>query len=425
MKYKIKTLDVVLFALILALGAYKAKSYFVPLDAELVSKNDDNRNLALAKLQKLTPAKKESLVAPLIKHTSDTEPDSRRFAYYALRKVAVKSPDLVPAYIAGLSDNDEEVRKEAGVALLETGAEGLPALIGTFRGGEPVAEHEAYQLLEKMGSAAVPHLIPLLSEDDAPALKAAVVLKKIGPLAEEAAPALQKTFSDKKHSLEVRVQAALAYNAVYSTSSATVPVYVEALKAEDWDSLTWEAAAAVEKIGPSARAAAPALTHHLKISKDNYANANGPRGVLTRTLEKVDVRRREQIDLGFDIKQKDPVIRYRAAYVISQMDKVPVGLMGTLVESLADKDNFVAARSLYSLEKLGLANVERVRDVAYPRILNVLGRAAKDPNIGGFVELAAAEAAKIGDPIRPYVERSQKKGEITQAMAELLAPPKK
>jgi HEAT repeat protein len=180
--------------------------------------------------------------------------------------------DVVPALTAALQDEDEEVRKMA-----ETGLGRLhltPSKALQLCGKQLAQCIHAEAALAKSGQAAVPALVTALKAEEALAReKAARTLGAIGETAAAAAPALAKTLEDKEK--EVRLAAAKALWNISKEADAVVKVLAELLRSK-WPN-TADASEtrrrflqtvieALGRIGPPAKAAAPAL---LAIAKDD------------------------------------------------------------------------------------------------------------------------------------------------------------
>jgi hypothetical protein len=89
------------------------------------------------------------------------------------------------------------------------------------------------------------------------------------------------------------------------------------------------------------------------------------------------------VDLEFDLKQKKPAIRYRAAYALSVMDPPAVGALESLVSALDDSNVAVTARALVALKRIGLENTERLGPSASVKIKTAEKR-VRAANIPGF-----------------------------------------
>jgi hypothetical protein len=113
------------------------------------------------------------------------------------------------------------------------------------------------------------------------------------------------------------------------------------------------------------------LNQFLLKSRDGYLELSS-RARFAHVLETADPRRRELIDLGFDLKQPNPVIRYRAALFLSEMTPPSVGALSMLTEALQDKDIFVAGRAGIALSRLSKTDTERLQKTISEKIQRII-----------------------------------------------------
>lgn len=97
---------------------------------------------------------------------SDSSPAVRQCAALGLRRR--RSPQAVPALIAGLADSDALVSRLCSDALAALGAESVPALLETFQNGPPPARIAAARALAAIGDQrSIPALIAALDDGSA------------------------------------------------------------------------------------------------------------------------------------------------------------------------------------------------------------------------------------------------------------------
>ncbi|MCG3204476.1 MAG: hypothetical protein KCHDKBKB_01191 [Elusimicrobia bacterium] len=323
-----------------------------PLAPLLVSINDDERTMALSKLPKLSPKLKSETVQALTQYQNDTNPVVRRYALYGLRQLGEANGDVITFAIRSMTDADPKVREEALAVLYRFGETPIPNLIDVFRKGEGPAVEAAAKVLSKLEGKAVPALVAFINENPPQGKLAAVrTLKLMGKSAKEATPVLLTLFDSQD--IDFRL----------------------------------ESAEALFELGLLNKSAAPRLGVDLLKSKESYIDPYSSRARLVSLLEKLDPRRRTLVDLKFDLKQKDPVIRYRAAYLISEMNPPNLGAMEMLVDALPDSDVHVSARALAGLTRMGIDKTERIKKRAYPLIKAAVARAQKS-NLEGFAPIA-------------------------------------
>jgi HEAT repeat protein len=196
----------------------------------------------------------------------------RKSAAEALCWCRKTDPDVVPALTAALCDEDEEVHKtaEEGLARMQLTHDKALQLCGKQLAQSVHAE----AALAKSGAPAVQSLIAGLKATEALGReKAARTLGLLGETALAAVPALNKALEDETK--EVRLAAAKALWNVSKEADAVVRVLAKLLTSpyptapdggETRRRFLQTVIEALGRIGPSAKAAVPAL---LKVAKDD------------------------------------------------------------------------------------------------------------------------------------------------------------
>jgi HEAT repeat protein len=194
------------------------------------------------------------------------EPLQQTVALWALARANPKDKqwfDLaVPLLVERLTDADQQVREAAVRALadLEPPPGSLiPELKRVLDKADAETVSGALDALATLGEPAVPRLIAALEHDDARA-RAAAILGRIGPPAQEAVPALRDVLDDPDG--EVRREAAFALGAMGEAASPAVPQLTELLQDPDMN-VRYAAAYALGKIGPQAMEAKSELVKRL------------------------------------------------------------------------------------------------------------------------------------------------------------------
>jgi HEAT repeat protein len=138
----------------------------------------------------------------------------------------------------------------------------LSEWVQQYKTGDLVERQGAVWAYTEMGADAVPFLAEALNDQQLTncRLWAAYALRKIGPDAKAAEPQLELALKDDVS--YVRVEAAGALWAI-SEHKAAIPALIELLKNED-AGVRYMAAESLERIGPKAKEAVPALTEALK-----------------------------------------------------------------------------------------------------------------------------------------------------------------
>jgi HEAT repeat protein len=352
-----RPLFLALFCILVALLGLEVATLRFSLAQRLISTDDAVRNKALSELPAIGPDKRPQLISELIKQQQNAKPKPKRYAFYAIRVLGGKSTVVINALVDALGENDPHVRMESQQSLLEMGEPALPAVAAAAKSGNDVVRENALYILEKSGSAGVDLLTPMLTGPAARVAPIVQILGRMGDIAKPAVPALIALFNSPD--ADLRLDAALVANNIERPAPEALPVFMKALKDRPWDNKSVEIVRALEDMGSAAQSAAPELTKMMMQSKENFADPQAPRAVLAQALSELDPRRSELVDLGFDLRQKAPALRYRAAYALSVMDPPNVGAVESLVGSLRDPDVTVLARVLVALKRIGLDKTER------------------------------------------------------------------
>lgn len=344
-----------LVLIFLGLAGFQIKNHLVPLHTRLVSPNDDTRNMALARLEKLSAEKRSEVEAGLIGELENPDPKSRRYALYGLRKLSANSPAAMNGVVARLIDSDESVRKEAQIVVLESG-QSIPMLVGAL--SEPSLQ------LRK------------------------IALELIGRSGDNAQPALPAVSAHLTHpDPELRLEAALTLTRIDPPGLGALSIFIEAVGRHPWDEGSFKAAEALGRMGSKAALAVPVLENALLNGSDGYLKRPYQRLEAARTLAKISPRRETLTDLGWDLKHKSPMIRYRAAVALGDMTPPNQGAIPLLVPAISDADNFVAARAVAALKRIGWKGLGRWSDQANTALQKVQDRILNDKNIEGFSEV--------------------------------------
>jgi CHAT domain-containing protein/tetratricopeptide (TPR) repeat protein len=178
-----------------------------------------------------------------------------------------QAKELVPRLGTMVADKDAETREAAIKALGDIGPAAelaIPALGEALKNKERLTCLHATFALARIGPAAVPVLSEALTLPDADVRKSVMdALGEIGPQARAAVPPLRDALTDPD--LVTRVHAAAALGRIDPTVpiDALVADLVKDLRDPDKD-VSSRAADYVGQIGPTARAAVPALVEILK-----------------------------------------------------------------------------------------------------------------------------------------------------------------
>lgn len=371
---------VLLFAL-LALIGIEIKTLRYSLAQRLISPDNSVRNAALSEVPALPVDKRQKLVSDLLQLQKNAKPQPKRFAMYAIRIIGGKTPDVINGLVSALGDDDPHVRQEAQTSLMEIGESALPSVAEAAKSHNDVQRGGALNVLEKAGSPAVPLLIPMLKDSPARVTPVLEILARLGGLAKPALPAVIDLF--KSPDADLRLTAAMTANVIQRPTPEALSVFMQALKERPWDAKSAEIVRAVEEMGAAAKSVAPELTKLMLASKEDFSNGSAARPVLAEALSEIDPRRSEIVDLQFDLKQKNPALRYRAAYALSVMDPPNIAATESLIGAVNDQDEAVAARALVALKRIGLDKTERFGASAQAKI-KAAEKRIKAAEIPGF-----------------------------------------
>ena len=354
----------------------------VPALLEALTHTDPSiRASAAHALGEIGPRSRAAVTA-LIGALKDEETNVRCQAELALALIDPGAGAAVPALIEALRDKDKHVRWVAGKALARIGPgakAAVPALIEALKDeGENVRWMAGYAL-EEMGSdarAAVPALIEALKdEDEGVRAEAAEALAEIDPNVRVAVPVLLKMLEDELRHRRSRAAAALgkigpdveaAVSAFIDASKDkrthvwgnyalfkiasrpdTIPALIEAMGDENGD-VREEAADALGRIGPDARAAVPALT---KALSDEHEG-----------------------------------VRYYAALALAAIGPDAGAAVPALIRALRDEKDFVRWKAARALGRIGPD-----AEAAIPAVIEML-----DAGDGPDRWVAAEALAEIG-----------------------------
>jgi HEAT repeat protein len=201
----------------------------------------------------------------------------RTAAAHALGQLALAAPPGEPASretVAALAkvlreDRDEAARLWAVRALRKFGpdaAAAWPALRDALRDEDEHVAREAADVLARLGPDAVPVLAEALRDDRCPVRREiADCLADFGPRARAAIPALVGRLKDEDPRVVLQAARALLRIDRAAAVQSVVPVFHSSLKEEKDRGLQCEVVLILGEIGPEARPAAPAICELLRV----------------------------------------------------------------------------------------------------------------------------------------------------------------
>ncbi len=171
-------------------------------------------------------------------------------------------PRLVQTWAERALAQDPKVRATAAAKLVQGGAKSLPLLRHFLLESNERLHQEAFEVIRRIGAAALPLLIELLGWDEMSIAREAVsVLIDLAPDTDTAQPALIRALNSED--LPLARDAARALGALGGRASPSVPQLVKALSHPD-PLVRLYTAEALAAIGPDAAAATPDLAKALR-----------------------------------------------------------------------------------------------------------------------------------------------------------------
>ncbi|HEY2759857.1 MAG TPA: HEAT repeat domain-containing protein, partial [Pirellulales bacterium] len=174
----------------------------------------------------------------------------------------------VALLVTGLKDPSKHVRAAAARGLFELHAphETVLAAMGDLLSDkDPMIRSNVAEAFASIGDAAVPRLTKALENDQMQGL-AVEVLRRLGPKAKDAVPALILELKDPDPEYRREVEFTLA--AIGQDAKAAVPALIDHMTSDD-PKVRYTACYALGKIGPAAAAAVPKLRENIK-SDDRF-----------------------------------------------------------------------------------------------------------------------------------------------------------
>ena len=296
--------------------------------------------------------------------------DKRVHAAQALGRLGPAAASAVKGLVSALADPSFAVQVEALLALEHIGPaarEAVPGLILVLEGKETRLYSGAIDALGAIGTdshSAVPRLLDFVKGDSQPlATSACLALLNILPPDSDELQRLVTTLVKalKSKSSAVREQAVVALG---HAGRLALPDLVELVDAYSTDSdSAWQAAAALEIMGHSARPAVAVLVKALNAKNEQVVvHAAGALGAIGAEAGAAVPRLQKLLAEG------NSSIRTHVASSLGGIGPGAAEAVGALAMALEDRDEGVRRESAEALGKIGHAAKSAV-----PALLNALG----------------------------------------------------
>lgn len=326
----------------------------------------------------------EETLCRLVRAESEA-PLVRRSAAVALGCLNAKSPRVLEALSAALSDSEPAVKQNAAWALGRFGTDALPALRKALRDSDPLVQRDAAGALLQVPDGdkvheLVPELLPLCEASNSEVCRAGleVLVRVVDKDDKQALPILRKLLENRD--LGIKRTAALTMSNIGGKDAApALPVLLAALRTGDIE-VRRLATVGLGKLGEAGAPAVPDLLKLVRSDSDLDVRVYAA-GALGSIGEANDEVVKMLVDRVRD-KEDPPKLRAAAATAINWLGaKAPErtrGAITQLVVILQDpaEDVDVRTRVIWALRP----NIPALPDI--PGVFEVLSSVAKEPKTG-------------------------------------------
>lgn len=274
-------------------------------------------------------APSEAIIEALQLCLEATDAQLRQAAVESVSCLAEKQEQLIPHLLPLLQDEDELVRRRAINALVNMGKVAVSPLVATLAGDEVDVRREAAEALAQMGEAAVSGLCEAL-ESEAPEVRreAARTLGRIRRFGGSAESAVPNLINALKHDT-TKGAAAFALGEIRGSLGITVPVLIDLLSDNDTEVRWW----ATHALGSIAR-------HSAKREETVVADA--------------------VLELAAALKDDDPEIQNKSAWALAGIGPwARLAIPELLKYALTGSDE-----ALFALRAAGAGDRETVLPIA-------------------------------------------------------------
>jgi len=348
----------------------------------------------------------------LIRELRSIKVERRVQAAEALGELGALAAPAVRSLTAALHDPSPVVQIEALLALGHIGSSAkvaVPDLVNLVEGDDPDLKAAAIETLGSIGHDArdgAPALLNLLKgEDESLATSAGLALARILPEENDdlhdAIPVLVRALkSDEEH---VRSEAVAALAA---TGKVALPLLIKLVKNEAQDGgSAWQAAAALQAIGPRAHPAIAALVAALKSNNENVVvHAAGALGAIGPAAKAAVPNLQKLLD------SQSALIRTHAASALGDLGPAAVDAVEDLAGLLEEHDEGVRREAAEALGKIGPA-----AKAAVPALLGAL-----EDDAGSVTVHAAWALSRIGPEAVPQLLEALNNENLRQLVVAVL-----
>jgi HEAT repeat protein len=324
----------------------------------LKSSDTSSRLRAIDQLGAQGPQAAEA-VAPLAALLKDDSAVVRAHAAWSLGQIGAPAKAAAPDLAALTTDIDETVRRQAVGALIaiRPGPKvAIPLFIKLMEDSDPGVRTRVLNGIAEVGAEAMPGLIEALKNDKA-AFWACVILRRIGPAAKDAAPALAAKLKDPNP--EIRREAVLALGSIGEGAVVAVPEIAETLSDEN---ARIAATFVLGQLGKIPADAETTIRANAK-SKDKFLSTVSLWALARIHPDDKDLRRQATKQIVERLKDSDPFVRVASARALAALPPAPEITLPILEEALKDADAATAQHALDALALLGAPAVPRLVDI--------------------------------------------------------------
>ncbi len=329
--------------------------------------------------------KAKAAVPEIAKATASKDPAMRMQAVIALGEIGPDAKSAEPELIKALSDEQNSVRYGAAYALGRIGAkEATPELVKQASSADPFLKMIAIWAVAKINpddKDAMQQAVTVLTEslkspDRRTRAAAARGLFELKAPHEMVVEALSSMMADKDPVVQANVAEAMA-----SLGEKAVPRLIKALQNDQFQSL---AVAVIDRLGPKAKEAVPALIDELKDPSPEY------RRQVEFALATIGPDAKAAVPaLVKELNDEDPRVRRTACYALGKIGPAAADALPELQKNLTSDDKLLKLVSLWAMLRIKVGD-QVIEKMAIQPLIKALEETDHD-----LVKIEAASA--LGD----------------------------